>query len=326
MQRFGSALNLNIHAHVLTMDGVFAPNSHPGGKPRFERLPPPTDDDIAGLVEVIAKKVIAQLRKLGLLSEDGEEVPLPEADQALFDAADAQVHAVRASVLGKIAFGPRAGQSVRRVGRGFGFDEEIGLVTGVKCATANGFTVHAQTHCGAHQRDRLSALVSYGARPPLATERLTETAGGDLSYSLKRPWSDGSTAILLSPGELLEKLCALIPAVRFHMVRYTGIFSSHSRWRPQIIIRPGVKKGFGKAQGEDGERLAKNSTWARLLARIFKVDVGHCQKCGAAMRLVAAVHDPAGVARYLRHIGLEAHPPPVAPARSSSKMFDEDPS
>jgi len=325
VQRFGSALNLNVHFHILTTDGVFAPPTTASAKPRFEQLPPPTDDDIAELVDRIAKQAIKHLRKVGLLSEDGEEVALPVQDQALFDEHDAHVPAVRASVLGKIAFGPRAGLSVRRVGNGFGYHEEVGLVTSAKCASANGFTVHAQTHCGAHQRDRLSALVSYGARPPLATARLTETETGDLLYKLKRAWSDGSTAILLSPQELLEKISALVPAAHFHMVRYTGIFSSHSKWRPQIIVRPEVKKGFRKTEGDDGKQLAKNSKWAQLLARVFKVDVGHCPKCGAEMRLVADVQDPAGVARYLRHIGLAAHPPPIAAARSSSGLYDYEP-
>jgi hypothetical protein len=33
------------------------------------------------------------------------------------------------------------------------------------------------------------------------------------------------------------------------------------------------------------------------------------------MRIVAMVHDQREIARYLKHIGLNAHPPPVALAR-----------
>jgi hypothetical protein len=44
------------------------------------------------------------------------------------------------------------------------------------------------------------------ARPPLATQRLSETRGDELIYTMKRVFSDGTSAILLSPEELLEKL------------------------------------------------------------------------------------------------------------------------
>ncbi|MBI2469162.1 MAG: hypothetical protein HYV62_15320 [Candidatus Rokubacteria bacterium] len=40
-------------------------------------------------------------------------------------------------------------------------------------------------------------------RPPLALDRLTETSGGQLLYESRRPWADGSTALLLDPLELL---------------------------------------------------------------------------------------------------------------------------
>jgi hypothetical protein len=43
----------------------------------------------------------------------------------------------------------------------------------------------------------------------LALERLTESTDGQLLYQFRRPWRDGSTALLLEPLELLERLAAL---------------------------------------------------------------------------------------------------------------------
>jgi hypothetical protein len=37
----------------------------------------------------------------------------------------------------------------------------------------------------------------------------TESTGGQLLYQFRRPWRDGSTALLLEPLELLERLAAL---------------------------------------------------------------------------------------------------------------------
>jgi hypothetical protein len=48
-------------------------------------------------------------------------------------------------------------------------------------------------------------------RPPLALARLTESTDRQLRYYFRRPWSDGSTALLLEPLELLERLAALVP-------------------------------------------------------------------------------------------------------------------
>jgi Putative transposase len=63
----------------------------------------------------------------------------------------------------------------------------------------------------AHRRDQLERLCRYLLRPALALERLTESSGGQLLYQFRRPWSDGSTALLLDPLELLERLAALVP-------------------------------------------------------------------------------------------------------------------
>ena len=45
VQRFGSALNLNVHFHSLSPDGFFVPNA--ADKPTFIELPGPTSRDMA---------------------------------------------------------------------------------------------------------------------------------------------------------------------------------------------------------------------------------------------------------------------------------------
>jgi len=233
---------------------------------------------------------------------------------------------VAASVKGRIAFGPHAGEKVRKIGSGFGYEGESPLIKGPKCSTIHGFSLHAATHVGKAQRDRLAQLVRYIARPLVAASRLTEStkSPGDLEYSLKRPWSDGTVAILLSPLELLEKLAALVPPRRTHQVRHFGVFGTHSQWRAQIVLQPDKRKGFAPDGGYD-RRKVKNTLWARMLARTFGVDVSLCPECGGEMRVVAMVHDRLEIARYLRHIGLKEHPPPVAKARydQASLPFDD---
>jgi hypothetical protein len=56
-----------------------------------------------------------------------------------------------------------------------------------------------------------------------------------LAYRLKRPWSNSATHVIFDPLELLEKLAALVPPPRFHMVRYHGVLAPAAKWRSQIV-------------------------------------------------------------------------------------------
>jgi hypothetical protein len=88
-----------------------------------------------------------------------------------------------------------------------------------------GFSLHANTQVPAHRRDQLERLIRYTARGAVSLERLEQDANGDLVYTFTHPWSDGTTGIRLSPMELLEKLAALVPLPRVHLVRYGGAFA-----------------------------------------------------------------------------------------------------
>src|SRR5580700_11978943 len=72
-------------------------------------------------------------------------------------------------------------------------------------ATVAGFSLHANTAVPGGDRQRLQRLVQYCARPAVATERLEPLPDGRLLYRFKRPWSDGTTHVILEPSELMEK-------------------------------------------------------------------------------------------------------------------------
>src|SRR2546425_6819584 len=54
IQRFGSAINLNVHYHVVFLEGVYLGRTGQGLKPRFLKGEPPTDADIADVVQTIS--------------------------------------------------------------------------------------------------------------------------------------------------------------------------------------------------------------------------------------------------------------------------------
>src|SRR5437879_10998534 len=107
------------------------------------------------------------------------------------------------SVQPRFAGGARAGAPVRRIGSGFGAEGEAPRLTGPRCASVNGFSLHANTAIPAHRRDQLERMMRYTGRGAVSLERLTQDANGELVYMFTRRWYDGTTGIKLSPLELL---------------------------------------------------------------------------------------------------------------------------
>ena len=70
IQRFGSALNLNIHFHMLFLDGVYV--DQPNGAARFRWVKSLSSAEITRLTHTIAHRVGRFLERQGLLERDAE--------------------------------------------------------------------------------------------------------------------------------------------------------------------------------------------------------------------------------------------------------------
>ena len=83
IQRFGSALNLNLHFHVLFIDGVFSSKSN--GQLRFHRINAPTSKELNTLVGTISERIARYLESQGWLARDAQSdhltLPLEEGDE-----------------------------------------------------------------------------------------------------------------------------------------------------------------------------------------------------------------------------------------------------
>lgn len=78
IQRFGSALNMNVHFHMLILDGVFY-KTEESEKPVFHTLNAPTAEEIKNLVSLLAYRITRHLHRKGYLKE---------ADEPTGDGAD----------------------------------------------------------------------------------------------------------------------------------------------------------------------------------------------------------------------------------------------
>ena len=94
------------------------------------------------------------------------------------------------------------------------------------------------------------------------------------------------------------------------------------------MLRPEVGKGFKFGEDEasseiDKENLKgnfKKSSWARLLSRVFGVDVLKCE-CGSELKPVSAILKGDEIRRYLRHLGLDEDPPKKGEASEHVVLF-----
>ena len=121
-------------------------------------------------------------------------------------------------------------------------------------------------------------------RCPWSAWHKTPTAISSIPYT--HPWSDDTTGITLSPLELLEKLAALVPLPRAYLVRYDGCLAPHNHLRGAVI--PILRQ-----QGVEDEETDTGSphwSWARLLKRVFAVDMARCPFCQqGALRIITAI-------------------------------------
>ena len=70
IQRFGSALNLNVHFHMLFLDGVYI--ERPAGSLRFRWVKAPTSAELVGLTQTLARRIGRYLEHQRLLERDAE--------------------------------------------------------------------------------------------------------------------------------------------------------------------------------------------------------------------------------------------------------------
>jgi hypothetical protein len=292
----GSALNLNVHFHMLFLDGVYlADGANP---PVFRHVAAPGASELQALVEQIATCIGRVLERRGLIERDMENAWLNSgAESGPLD--DLLGH----SITYRIAVGPRAGQKLFTLQTAAPRLQELEADAN-RAARAGGFSLHAGVEIAPHQREKLERLCRCVSRPPVAIERLALTASGHVCYQLKTPYRDGTTHIVLEPPDLMARLAALVPPPRMHLTRFHGVFAPHSKLRAEVTP---AHRGIGAKQPPAD--AAKPPTprhvamsWARRLKRVFGIVIVRCARCSGKLRIIASLEEPQVIAKILAHL------------------------
>jgi hypothetical protein len=299
IQRFGSALNLNVHFHTLALDGAYTYTVGKSEAPRFLVLPPPSNDEVARVLAGAARRIHRLLKARA--EGDDDALARDEPLLALLAAA---------SLRTRIATGPHTGESWRRLGDRVDPEEaNMDPDASARVPQHGGMSLHAAIAVPARDRRRLERLCRYVARPPLANDRLEEHPDGRLTLRLKTRWRDGTTHILMERSELIERLVPLIPAPRAHQVRYHGILAPGASQRDWVV--PTVEHGARRST-EDPTATARTSAEQPGPMKVAAGDSDH---------LTASRDGHVGPAQSTpRDSGtLESEPPRDAPARAASR-------
>jgi hypothetical protein len=194
----------------------------------------------------------------------------------------------------------------------------------------------------------LGSLCRYVLRPPIAQDALSIAPDGRVCLALRRPWSDGTRALLFDPRDFLGRLATLTPKPRVNLLLYHGVFALHAARRRAAVARAlevyegpagngsasfprrsSVRAEAGRSPPiEEGAGAAMPRTngwvrWADLLRRVFEIDVSRCARCGGQLRFIAAIDDPEVARWILGHLGLSTAIAPPLPARSPPGLTRE---
>jgi hypothetical protein len=274
------------------------------------------------LLQTISTRLMKMLTRRGALVEDMGQTYLAEPD-----AEGEEERTLRplqaAAVTYRIAFAPRAGQKVLTL-RGATPRDTPARQT--LCADIDSFSLHAAVRVEAHDRKRLEQLCRYITRPAQSEERVQLYAAGQVELKLKTPSRDGTTHLVMSPLEFMQRLAALVPRPRLHLIRFHGVLAPNARLRARVVPQgPADEQQRADAavvaECEAGQTPARphRIRWARLLKRVFDIDLQHCPHRGGDLTTVAAIVERPVIEKILTLLGLDPQPPPKGRARGAGQ-------
>jgi hypothetical protein len=281
VQYFGSALQLTPHLHVLVPEAQW----DSGGL--RTALPGPSPRDVLAILQRVLRRLARDFESLAEpWPEDGLDLLRLRAVQQRLDFDERP--------------DPRRAQ--RRL------------------AVQDGFSLHADTWVNENDRHGLERLCRYGARPPLAQERLSLHDDGRYAYRTRQ-----GKVLLFTAEQLVRRLVALLPPRGVHLTRFHGVFAPNARLRP-LVTRPPEPPAPSPAPAELPLDAASPPAprrprldWASLQRRTFSTDVWACP-CGGTRSVLALVTDRHTAKEVLENLRLWPGPLPLPTSQAPPQL------
>jgi len=106
---------------------------------------------------------------------------------------------------------------------------------------------------------------------------------------------------------------------RLHLIRFHGVLVPNAKLRARVVPQepePPVQAAPpAECEATCAHHRSVRLSWAKLLERVFEIDMAHCPNCGGELNIIAAIMEQPVIEKILTHLGLQAWAPPRAPAR-----------
>ena len=111
-----------------------------------------------------------------------------------------------------------------------------------------------------------------------------------MELKLRAVWRDGTTHMVLSSLEFMQRVVLLVPRPRPHLVRFHGVLAPNAKLRllvgpQQPSVQAQAATGAAVTTGCEAEPVQAppyRVSWARLLRRMLVIDMQRCPNCGSA--------------------------------------------
>ena len=102
-------------------------------------------------------------------------------------------------------------------------------------------------------------------------------AAGQVVLKLKPSWRDGTTHLVMSPLEFMQRLAALVPRPRLHLIRFHGVLAPNAKLRALVVPKepepPAQAAPPAECEAKCAHRRPVPQSWAKLLKRVFEIDM-----------------------------------------------------
>ncbi len=122
-------------------------------------------------------------------------------------------------------------------------------------------------------------------------------AAEQVVLKLKTPWRDGTTQLAISPLEFMQRLASLV-----QQTPHEGAQAAQP----------------AQCEANCAHHGPVRLSWARLLKRVFELDLEQCPNCGGELKIIAAILEQPVIEKILTHLGLQARAPPRSAARGQA--------
>jgi hypothetical protein len=193
----------------------------------------------------------------------------------------------------------------------------------------SGFSIESGTRI--YDDRAREALSQYIVRAPVSLEKITWDSRTDtVTWKAPRTGPHKGKERYFDGLDFIAQLTLHIPEKGKHLLRRYGVYSSRSRgtWRD----RPGLRNrapenwyGFStvprtvdnrEGEAEEVTKVASRKAWARLLAKVYEIDVLRCPECGGRMSVIAVIREPESIRRIIDCMGKQGRGPPALASTS----------